>query len=158
MTIKLYKKIKNKLHYWETWSQSLKAAAVHYGVVGDKGDGRIIDAQNCVEIRKIINKKIQDKIDEGYEEILDEDHYVLQIEYVIDGFGTEEDLAKRRRLQDRMNELLWWHGLGECDGGSSGSDTMEVCCFVVDFKLAKEMIEKDLENTEFADYSRIYEE
>ena len=43
-------------------------------------------------------------------------------------------------------------------GGSIGSGTMEVCCFVVDFELAKTVIEADLKDTEFADFTRIYDE
>ena len=57
-----------------------------------------------------------------------------------------------------MNETLGWAGLGHCDGGSIGSDTMEVCCFVVDFDIAKSVIEADLQGTEFADFTRIYDE
>ena len=80
------------------------------------------------------------------------------IEYKVDGFGNEADLDKRHRLEDRMNETLGWTGVGACDGGSIGSGTMEVCCFVVDFKIAQAVVENDLAGTEFADYSRIYEE
>ena len=61
-------------------------------------------------------------------------------------------------LQDRMDEKLGWTGLGMCDGGSIGSGTMEVCNFVVDFALAKSVIEQDLAGTEFANYTRIYDE
>jgi hypothetical protein len=57
-----------------------------------------------------------------------------------------------------MNEVLGWTGLGHCDGGSIGSGTMEVCCMVVDVDIATRVIESDLKNTEFEDYSRIYEE
>ncbi len=35
---------------------------------------------------------------------------------------------------------------------------MEVCCYVVDFKIAKRVIADDLKKTKFADYSRIYDE
>lgn len=72
--------------------------------------------------------------------------------------GTDTDLDKRYSLQDRMNETLGWTGLGNCDGGSIGSGTMEVCCFVVDFGIAKKVIERDLRETEFADYTRIFDE
>lgn len=69
--------------------------------------------------------------------------------------GTATDLDKRRALEDRMNETLGWTGLGHCDGGSIGLGTMEVCCCVVDFDIARCVIEEDLKGTEFADYSRI---
>jgi hypothetical protein len=35
---------------------------------------------------------------------------------------------------------------------------MEVCCFVIDFDIAKKIIEQDLKDTEFADYTRIFDE
>ena len=72
--------------------------------------------------------------------------------------GSKHDVEKRTRLQDRMNETLGWTGLGHCDGGSIGSGTMEVCCFVIDFETAKTVIENDLEGTEFANFIRIYDE
>jgi hypothetical protein len=72
--------------------------------------------------------------------------------------GCGEDVEKRHRLQERMDETLGWTGLGHCDGGSIGSGTMEVCCYVVDFEIAKKVIENDLKGTEFEDYTRIYDE
>ena len=77
----------------------------------------------------------------------------MLIEYPVDGMGTTKDLDKRHKLEERMNETLGWTGLGNCDGGSMGSGTMEVCCFVVDFKIAKRVIEEDLKSTKFGDYS-----
>lgn len=80
------------------------------------------------------------------------------IEFAVEGMGTTEDVEKRQRLDARMNETLGWTGLGHNDGGSIGSGTMESCCFVVDFEMAKAVIEEDLKDTEFSDYTRIYEE
>ena len=85
-------------------------------------------------------------------------NYTLLIEFSVDRMGTEQDVEKRTRLQDHMNEMLGWNGLGHCDGGSIGSGTMEVCCFVIDFEIAKNVIEKNLKETEFSDYLRIYDE
>ena len=97
-------------------------------------------------------------IKDGYAEIDIDNHAILLVEYIVDGMGTENDVNKRRALQDKLQELLGWTGLGMCDGGSIGSGTMEVCCFVVDFEIAKKLIAENLKGTEFQDYSRIYEE
>ena len=94
----------------------------------------------------------------GYAEIDFEDQKILLIEYAVDGFGNDSDLEKRNSLEDLMNEVLGWTGLGHCDGGSIGSGSMEVCCFVVDFQLAQHVIADRLRDTEFADYTRIYQE
>jgi hypothetical protein len=94
----------------------------------------------------------------GYEEIDADDERRLIVEYAVDGMGTSSDLEKRNRLEDHLNELLGWTGLGNCDGGTMGSGTMEVCCFVVDFARSKDVIEENLKGTGFADYSRIFDE
>jgi hypothetical protein len=76
----------------------------------------------------------------------------------VDGFGTEDDLNKRNRLMERMDETLGWTGLGNCDGGSIGSNTMEICAYVADFEIAEKTIQEDLKGTEFDDFARIYDE
>lgn len=106
--------------------------------------------------QKAIQKEIDELIAIGFSEV--DQTFTLMVEYSVDGFGTPEDLDKRARLQDRLNETLGWTGLGHCDGGSIGSDTMEVCNYVVDFEIAKRVIEKDLIGTEFENFTRIYDE
>jgi len=154
--LKLYKKIDDKLVYWETWDKDSKTGIVHWGAVGDKGESREIKSGLFSSIRKTIQKEIELKISEGYAEIDDEQNVYLEIEYIIDGFGTDQDLDKRHRLESKMDEVLGWTGLGGTDGGSIGSGTMEVGCVVVDFEIAKNVIEKSLKGTEFENYSRIF--
>ena len=76
----------------------------------------------------------------------------------MDDMGTREDLDKRHALEERMDDKLDWTSLGTCDGGSIGSGTIEVCCYVVDFDVAKRIIEADLAGTRFSDFARIYSE
>jgi len=83
---------------------------------------------------------------------------VLLIEYKIDGFGTDEDLEKRWEVQRLVGKLLKKAKLGECDGGSSGSNTMEVCCYVTNFDKANDAIAQALSNTKYGNYTRIVEE
>ncbi len=154
--LKLYKDIEGTLHYWETWDKDEKTGIIHWGVVGDKGENEEIKSSLLTSFRKKTQKLVDEKIAEGYEEI--EDTYILLIEYKVEDMGTPEDLDKRHRLEDRMNEVLGWTGLGHCDGGSIGSGTMEACCFVVDFDAAKKVIEQDLKGTEFENYTKIFDE
>ena len=92
----------------------------------------------------------------GFAELDDRELQSLVIEYRIPGMGSAVDLRKRHALEDRLNEVLGWVGLGQCEGGTSVYGTMEVCCRVVDFELARRMIEADLANSPFADYNRIF--
>lgn len=154
--IKLYKKIDTQLHYWETWEKDEKTAIVHWGIVGQRGQDKEVTNGLFYDFRKAVQKEINSKLKEGYSEFDKNNVVFLEIEYEIDGFGTDQDLDKRHRLENLMDEVLGWSGLGHTDGGSIGSGTMEVGCVVVDFDIAKKVIEEKLKHTEFGDYSRIF--
>lgn len=154
--LKLYKQIDNQLHYWECWEEGRRSGLVHWGVVGHEGEKKIVKAGLFSSFNKMIQEEIEQKLKEGYAEFDENNEVFLEIEYIIDGFGTKEDLDKRHRLEEVMNNLLGWTGLGAADGGSIGSGTMEVGCIVVDFDIAKKIIEENLKGTEFGNYSRIY--
>ena len=155
--IKLYKKSDAGSHYWETWENN-GVHTIHWGTLGERGQSKEIKDAFLKPAAKVVRSEMNKMIDQGYEEIPVEDQVILLIEYPVDGMGNTNDLDKRHALESRMDETLGWTGLGNCDGGSIGSGTMEVCCFVVDFEIAKKVIQEDLKETEFADYSRIYEE
>eukprot|EP01033_Poteriospumella_lacustris_P021311 gene21312-15794_t len=76
-------------------------------------------------------------------------HKGLILEKPIEGFGSAEDLELRHGLQAFLDEKLGWLGLGHCDGGSTGSGSMEVFCFVVDGALALETLRRELASTAF---------
>jgi predicted DNA-binding WGR domain protein len=142
--LKLYKLIDNQLHYWETWDKDEKTAVVHWGIVGQRGEDKECYERHCFSnFRKTVQKEIDEKIKEGYAEFDEDKIAFLEVEYKINGFGTEQDLDKRHRLEDHLNELLGWTGLGHVDGGSIGSGTMEAGCMVVDFDIAKKVIEEN---------------
>jgi hypothetical protein len=156
--LKLYKVDVGETRFWETWDNDNGSHIVHWGVLGTRGDSKTV----MPSLLKKAESKVQEEIDglvaEGYRSIDLEEHYTLLIEYKVDGMGTADDVEKRHRLEERMNETLGWTGLGSCDGGSIGSGTMEVCNFVVDFELAMKVIEADLVGTEFENFTRIYDE
>ena len=156
---KLYKKIDGKTHYWETWANKRdKITIIHWGIVGEAGEAIHKKSDKSKAFKEEIKKRIDKVLSEGYKEIDIDDHFVLLIKYAVNAMGDVEDLDKRHRLEDKMNETLGWTGLGMCDGGSIGSGTMEVCCYVVDFDIAKRVIEEDLKGTEFEGYTKIVKE
>ncbi|WP_428330438.1 hypothetical protein [Mucilaginibacter sp.] len=156
--LKLYKQVDNEIHYWETWEKDAKTGVIHWGIVGEKGTQREVYSGIFSSFKKIVQKEIDRQLSKGYQQVDVDDHFTLLIEYKLEGIDTPEALDKRTQLQIRMNQTLGWTGLGHCDGGSIGSGTMEVCCLVVDFDIAKHIIEQDLKDTAFADYTRIYNE
>lgn len=154
--LKLYKFTDTKKEYWETWDNDDGSHTVHWGELGTTGESKEVKGSLLKKPEKIIQKEIDEMVSNGFRPI--EKEYTLLIEYEVEGMGAKEDVEKRHRLQDRMSETLGWSGLGHCDGGSIGSGTMEVCNYVVNFEVAKSVIEKDLKGTEFENYTRIYDE
>ena len=156
--LKLYLFADGKKEYWETWENPDGSHTVHWGELGAEGQSRTIKSSLFKKAQPAIQKEIDSLVAQGYAPIEMEDHFILIIEYAVNGMGTPDELDKRHELEERMNQLLGWTGLGLCDGGSIGSGSMEVCNFVVDFNIAKVVIEEDLKNTKFANYTAIYDE
>jgi hypothetical protein len=153
--LKLYKSVNEKLCYHEAWvSDSM--VLEHWGKVGERGETREHPYDSRLDEFEAIISVLKSSADAGFRPVDPDNMATLLIEYAIHGFGTKSDLAKRHELENRMSETLGWTGLGHCDGGSTGSGTMEVCCYVVDFEIAKRVIESDLHGTKYSDFNRIY--
>jgi hypothetical protein len=148
---RFFKTDNNTLYYWETWETDEKSAICHWGIVGETGE----HVEHFDSYKKIVKNEIAKKLKEGYEETPDEDFDVMEIIYKIRGMGSDKDEDKIVRLEEKMNELLGWLGLGYCDGFSIGGGTMDVCCVVIDFEIAQNAIADSLKDTEFANYKEI---
>ncbi len=153
--VKLYKKDGDSLRYWETWEHG-GTNTIHWGQVGEEGDADTLKTTKSA--RDKVRAQMVERKAEGYAPFPEDKMAVLLVEYKVDGFGTPADQEKRGRLEDLLNNVLGWTGLGFCDGGSTGSGTMETASYVVDFAIAKKVVEEELEGTEFADFTRIYDE
>jgi predicted DNA-binding WGR domain protein len=156
--LKLYRFTDEKKEYWETWENERLSHTIHWGKLGTRGESKTVRSTLFAKAEKAIQKEIDRLVSLGFRPIDSGARYTLLIEYAVDGMGKEEDIDKRHRLESRMKETLGWTGLGECDGGSIGSGSMEVCTSVVDFDVAKAVITQDLAGTEFANYTRIFDE
>jgi hypothetical protein len=153
---KLYMRDKGgKLLYREAW-YSDKRVVEHWGECGDKGHTRDHVAPSVAEAKRIIARLKDAARTEGYKSIPRSRMATLVIEYPIAGFGTPGDVCRRHALEDHFDQLIGWLGLGHVDGGSSGSDSMEVFLVVVDFELAKSAIESATHNTDAGSFRRIY--
>lgn len=157
--LKLYKQIDGKLHYNEAWAEPENGAIVeHWGVVGEKGEMRIHPLAPNSDEDEAISSVLSGAVKSGFAPFNEDDMRILLVEYAVEGMGTKTDVQKLQDLEGVLNESLGWTGLGHCDGNSIGSGTMEACCYVVDFEMAKSILAKDLAGTAFSDYTRIYEE
>ncbi|MDY7107342.1 MAG: hypothetical protein SYC29_01780 [Planctomycetota bacterium] len=122
--------------YHEAWVDG-ETVVEHWGILGEQGSVRKHRLRTDLTQEENIQRVLSQATSQGFQPIDIDDHKILLIEYPVEGMGTVTDLERRHAMEERMRELMGWTGLGTCDGGSIGSGTMEVCCFVVDFETAK---------------------
>src|SRR5262245_45982765 len=154
---KLYMRVNGVLHYHEAWSDR-GSVIEHWGVVGERGNTREVAPAEGASAAGAVAGVLRPAREAGFAPIDRQDHRRLIVEYAVAGFGTPADLGKRHALEKLLSEITGWTGLGYCDGGSIGSGSMEACCFVVDFEIAKRVVAAALATTPFADFTRIYDE
>ena len=132
--IKLYK-AGDDVRYWEAWSTDTEVT-IHWGIVGDVGETREFQLKPGESPNTIIEREAKQPKQDGYRKIPASKLQRLVIQYRVNGMGDVDDLDKRVKVEEFMNECLGWKGLGHCDGGDMGSGTMNVFCFVVDAEKA----------------------
>lgn len=153
--LKLYHLKNNKLQYWETWDADYKTAIIHWGTVWDRWEDKEVKDWIFLSYKKKIQNEIEEKRKQGYTEFDDKKMVLFEIVYKISESNTSANLDKLQRLVNHLDELLGWTGLGHVDGNSYWTGTMEVCCLVIDYNLAIQLIQNDLVNTDFDDYLSI---
>ncbi len=108
--VKLYKFIGEAVEYWETWDNDDGSHNFHWGGLGTKGELRTVQAPVGTDPTVVLQRQINAVIALGFKPIDIEDHFTLIIEFAVDGMGNADDIAKRHRLENRMNETLGWTG------------------------------------------------
>src|ERR1700731_14444 len=107
--LKLYRKIRGQVLYWEAWGDQ-NQLVVHWGVVGNRGEIRQLALQGKVEINSRIEQEARPWRAKGYKEIK---NFVLNrvvVQYKIRGHGNTSDHDKRVRVENLINESLGWTG------------------------------------------------
>ena len=138
--------------YHEAWIDGPDAVQ-HWGTVGSRGLHTASPLAADLSDEQNVDKHLEPWAAQDYAPIAAGEEWALELTYALTTHFDPDALAKRHALEGRLDELLGWTGLGHVDGGSIGSGTMEVFCFVVDPTVAAEVIEADLRGTEFGDYA-----
>jgi len=150
-TAKLFKSIDGKLHYRQAWVDG-DSVVEHSGVCGELGSVLDYAVIGQVQQQKMIDKISVDSSAEGFKPIPATRLKGLLVIKEIQGLGTPGDLQRLHALEDFLNGVTAWRGLGHCDGGSIGSGSMEAFCLVVDYGVAAKAIEHELANSQFSDF------
>jgi len=145
--------------YHEVWVE-LKPRRIieHWGMVGTRGD---TDAHR-IKLLRSLEKQVDDLLDParelGFTEIEPGDYQTLIVEYLLGEAWRGDDVLKIREAEEALTEVLGWTGLGVCEGETVTDTAIELTCRVLDPDLARARIAEQMAGTEFADYSRMYQE
>jgi hypothetical protein len=155
-SFKLYKRIDCRLHYRESWIGDHHVVTEHWGACGERGTVRTHGSDSATAAR-VKYKSLKAKARAmGFRRIPQSRHATLVVELAIKDMGERADLSRRHALEKFLDEQTGWLGLGHCDGGSSGSGSMEAFCLVVDFAVAETALMAILHNSPFSNFTRIY--
>src|SRR5438067_13357297 len=95
--IKLYKRDKKGIRYWEAWDTNRKVV-VHWGNLGENGETREIRLKG-EPAEQVIAMESRLRRAEGYEEIPLDDHATVVVQYRTTGWGSLKDLDKRHKVE-----------------------------------------------------------
>ena len=156
---KLYAKVVDgRRRYREAWLDDDLTVVEHWGICGERGESASHGHESAPSARERYQALKKAARAEGYRPIPLSRHAKLTVEFSLSDSDWSADLDRRHELESELDQLVGWLGLGHMDGGSIGSGTMEVMCYVVDFKIAKAAVESYLRSSAFSDYSRIFRE
>ena len=145
--------------YHEVWVELKPRRIVeHWGMVGTRGE---TDAHR-IKLLRSLEKQVDDLLGParalGFQEIEPGEYRTLIVEYPLSDDWRRDDTLKIREADDALTEVLGWTGLGFCDGETLTDTGIEFTCRVLYPDLATARIAEQMAGTEFADYSRIYQE
>lgn len=148
---KLYRCRNGGLEYFEAWTGD-RGVIEHTGRCGERGQIREHSSSDEEGQLAILRRLKSEARATGYRAIAPSRHAQLVVERALDGLTAKQALQQRHALEDFLNELTGWLGFGHCDGGSTGSGSLEVFCQVVDARVATVVIEEALAESGFGDW------
>jgi hypothetical protein len=146
MLLKLYKREGDTMLYWEAWDEN-EEILVHFGQLGQMGETTTIPLAEFEPPATAIMRHADDARAAGFSEIETEDLYELIVQYSDASRGD----AFVSRVEDLLNDVLGWTGLGHCDGSDIADGMINFFCFVVDPKVALDPLLHELREQELLD-------
>lgn len=151
----LYKRIDGALHFCHAAAGD-GLVVFRRGIVGSRAPATQHPLRADEDPAPLLERLLEPARAEGFAPIDLDEQATLLIEYA--SRDDDPEATDRWDVQAHLDDLLHATGLGECDSCTSGAGSIEVCCFVVDFALAKRVIEVDLRGGQFGNYRRIFRE
>ena len=154
--LKLYRMTEGVPEYWEAWATATEIT-IHCGKLGEEGESRELPIQPGINPNDTIELEAKPIRAAGFKPLKRPQLDSIVIQYKVDGHGSTDDLDKRIKVEELMNERLGWTGLGHCDGGDMGTGIMNIFCYVADARIAESVIVRELKANGFLEGAVIAE-
>jgi len=141
--VKLYKKEGGRRLYREAWIAGDEIVE-HWGTCREHGRSSSRALRDGESAKQAFTDFTDRARELGYRLLPPSRQKMMVVQYPVEGFGGLDDLARRHAIEEHLNQMLGWNGLGHVDGGSMGMGTMDIACVVVDRRLAREIIVRSL--------------
>jgi hypothetical protein len=139
--VKLYKVENGILNYWEIWDTDT-SLFIHSGELGDTGESKTLQIKPN-KLKNIADQQIQNKIDEGYFHLDDDQLNDLIIQF--EAYESAEDLNFREAIQNIINQTLGWTGNGHSINADIGNGKINIFSNVIDPYIACQAILKAIQ-------------
>ena len=80
MSMTLYKRVDNDIHFWQTWDIDDKKGATNKGIVGQRGEYKEIKSGLFSNFRKEIQKEVDKYCQDGYQEVDIDYHFTTNFD------------------------------------------------------------------------------
>jgi hypothetical protein len=144
MLLKLYKREEQTMLYWEAWDEN-DDVLIHFGELGQMGETTTIPLAEFEPPETAIQRHAQEAREAGFDEIETEELFELIIQFTSDSARGDDFVEK---VEDLLNDVLGWTGLGHCDGSDAADGAVNFFCFVVDPKLSVDPLVNELRDQE----------
>lgn len=126
----------------EIWFDGTRIT-IHQGIVGQKGkiSHHLADSSTA---KAIVSSFRAQANRDNFVELVPSMTTEVVILFNVDGFGTIEQLQTRHAIEEEIDQALGWTGNGQCTGGNSGGDDMQIFCQTVSAEEAIPVIENVL--------------
>jgi hypothetical protein len=146
--IEIYKRDRDGCHYWRAWRHQ-RIVVLNWGKVGERGRTHQIRLKKGQAAKAVIEEAARKPIAEGYGAIDPEEYDTVVVQYQLAGWGSVDDLDRRRKIEEVLNECLASTCNGFCDGGDLGSGEMNLYCLVIDPSAVRNAIVSALKKNRF---------
>src|SRR5262245_23924080 len=151
MHVRLYKRSRRGIRYWEAWTRGLWGI-VHKGKVGDRGKTKDLPPwPDQPPVEQQIAERAEKARGKGYVEIPRQEQYQIVVQYRLQTWGSVEDLRKAHEIEHLFNECLGWTGNGFCDGNDIGSGCLNIFSVVIDAELVVQAMVAELQKHKLLD-------